>query len=331
MRKIWLAALVALAGIVLGLVGCGGNGDDEQVGEGGRQRPSQVTVGLVPVATVAPVYLGIQNGFFEEEGLEVKPRISSGGAELVPAVLADESQFAFSNTVSLLIAAAKGLPVRIVATASGEAGAGASPDEIQAKLVVRRDGPVDSAKDLEGRRIGVNTLDNIADITTRVALEERGVNLNELRFLEIDFPEMLSALDSGNIDAAFLVEPWETIASQSDKYRVIASPYYDTKPGLTTTAYFTSAEYAQRNPEVVGRFGRAIDRSLRHARENEEEAKRVLPEFTRIPADLIPRISFGAFGAGGVDRESLELLSKHLVRYGIIDEQPDLDQLVLRR
>lgn len=46
------------------------------------------------------------------------PQVSEGGAATIPAVLSGDQQLAYSTTVSLVTAASKGLPVRMVAQAA---------------------------------------------------------------------------------------------------------------------------------------------------------------------------------------------------------------------
>ncbi|MQA85107.1 MAG: PhnD/SsuA/transferrin family substrate-binding protein [Streptosporangiales bacterium] len=316
-------ACAVITAVLLGLAGCGGGGGGGEQGAG----KVDVTIGLVPVATVSPIYLGIEKGFFAQEGLNVTPRISSGGAEVVPSVISGDADVGFSNSVSLLLAGAKGLPIRILNSASGEAPDGAKPEEIQAKLFTAKDSSIRSAKDLKGKTVAVNTLDNIAEITARRALEKQGADLDRIKFMEVDFPEMLTSLEAGQVDAAFLVEPFESQATERG-HHAVASPYYDTMPGLATTNYFVSEEYAKKNPEVVDRIARAINRSQRYAAEHPDEARAMLPKYTEIPKELIPDISFGAFPTGGVDMESLQVLADLMGRYGVIEERPNIQDLV---
>src|SRR3712207_5065760 len=111
----------------------------------GGSRDVPLTVGVVPIADVAPLYLGREEGFFAAEGLDVQPEVAPGGAAITPAVLDGDLQFGFSNTVSLLIAASSGRPVRIVS--QGVLG-GSSERTAWADLLVRRDRGIRSAKDL---------------------------------------------------------------------------------------------------------------------------------------------------------------------------------------
>ena len=73
---------------------------------------------MLPITNVAPLYVGIDKGFFKKEKLKVDPQVSEGGAATVPAVLSGDQQIAYSTNVSLVTASSKGLPVRIVAQAT---------------------------------------------------------------------------------------------------------------------------------------------------------------------------------------------------------------------
>jgi len=105
-------SLAAAMAIGLLAVGCGGDDEGGGGSEGGG--PETLQIGLIPIADVAPVFLGINKGFFAEQQLELEPQFAAGGAAITPAVLSGDFDIGFSNTVSLLIASSQGLPVQIV-------------------------------------------------------------------------------------------------------------------------------------------------------------------------------------------------------------------------
>ena len=109
MRRV-VAALAASALIATGCGDDGGGGG----GGGTPEQPEKVKIGLIPIADVAPVFVGIKQGYFKEQGIELDPQFAAGGAAITPAVISGDFDIGFSNTVSLLIAASKGLPVQIV-------------------------------------------------------------------------------------------------------------------------------------------------------------------------------------------------------------------------
>src|SRR5919106_7893 len=191
-----VAALLLALAFAAGTAACG---DDDDGGGGGEGEPATLNVGVIPIADVAPLYLGMREGFFEEEQLTIKPQLAEGGAAITPAVVSGDFQIGFSNTISLLIAASQDLPVEIIS--QGVLG-GKSEEEAWADLLVLKDGPIKEPTDLEGKTIAVNTLKNICEVTIRASLEEEGVAVDTLEFTEVPFPDMNAALEAGRAGGA---------------------------------------------------------------------------------------------------------------------------------
>ena len=121
-RTTWATGMLAAAALVLSACGAGDDGGTTESASG----LDQVTVGIIPILDVAPIYLGQDQGFFEDEGIELTLESGQGGAAILPGVESGQFQFGFSNNTSLLVAKDKGLDVRIVAagnSTTGEVGA----------------------------------------------------------------------------------------------------------------------------------------------------------------------------------------------------------------
>jgi NitT/TauT family transport system substrate-binding protein len=312
-----IVASLACAGL---LAACGGDDDGGEAGE-----PATLRVGVIPIADVAPLYVGIDQGFFEEEQLTIEPQLAAGGAAITPAVVSGDFQIGFSNTISLLIAASEGLPVQIIS--QGVLG-GADESEAWADLLVLRDGPIQSPKDLEGKTIAVNTLKNICEVTIKASLEKEGVAVDTLEFAEVEFPDMNAALEAGRVDGACVVEPFVSQGTGPDGQARGIDPFYvRTAPDLTVATYFTTTEYAEQNEDVVNRFVRAMNKSLEFAQENPDQVRKALLEYTEIPPEAAEVITLPQWRTD-LSRDTIELLSELSVKYGLIEEEPNLDELI---
>jgi NitT/TauT family transport system substrate-binding protein len=314
-----VAALLAALACAAGAAACG----DDDDGGGGGGGPTTLNVGVIPIADVAPLYLGIDKGFFEEQQLTIKPQLAEGGAAITPAVLSGDFQIGFSNTISLLIAASEDLPVQIIS--QGVLG-GKSEKEAWADLLVLKDGPIKQPKDLEGKTIAVNTLENICEVTIKASLEKDGVAVDTLKFTEVPFPDMNAALEAGRVDAACVVEPFVS-QGKAGAARGIAPFYVRTAPDLTVATYFTSTQYAEQNPEVVDRFVEAMSKSLTYAQSHPDEVRQVLLDYTEIPPEAAEQIKLPVWRTD-LNEPTIEKLSELSVKYGLIEEQPDLDELI---
>jgi ABC-type nitrate/sulfonate/bicarbonate transport system substrate-binding protein len=316
-----LIAMV-LAVAALSVVGCG---DEEE--SGGR---AKVTVGLIPIADVAPIYLGIEKGFFEEEGLEVETQVAQGGAEIVPQVLNGDVEIGFSNTPSLLSAAVEGLPIEIVAPAGGsppkKEGRG---ENVEGALMVKKDSPIRGYADLAGKTVAVNALGNVIDVTVNAALERHGIDHTTVERVEVPFPDMLAALDAGRVDAAFLATPFKTIAERSGDYRAVGFSIYEARPEMIYIGYFVSRQWAEDNEEVLERFLSALRRSMLYAAGHERETRATIGGYTELPEELLPALPPLNRQPDCEELEtSSELLGRLMVRYGALDREPKLAELI---
>jgi len=322
--RLRIATLLLALACAAGAAGCGdddGNGGGG--GGGGEAGPTTLKVGVIPIADVAPLYLGMKKGFFEEVQLKIEPQLAEGGAAITPAVLSGDFQIGFSNTISLLIAASKDLPVQII---SQGVLAGKAEKEAWADLLVLKDGPIKEPKDLEGKTIAVNTLKNICEVTIKASLEPEGVAVDTLKFAEVPFPDMNAALEAGRVDGACVVEPFVS-QGKAGKARGIDPFYVRTAPDLTVATYFTSRQYAEQNGDVVDRFVEAMNKSLTYAQSHPDEVREVLLDYTEIPPEAVEQIKLPIWRPD-LNEPTIEKLSELSLKYGLIEEQPDLDELI---
>jgi NitT/TauT family transport system substrate-binding protein len=322
-RRGWFVALGIVAALVAG--GCGDDEEERGGGGSGEAAAEQTTlrVGVIPIADVAPLYLGIKQGFFEDQQLKIEPQLAEGGAAITPAVLSGDFQIGFSNTVSLLIAASKDLPVTIIS--QGVLG-GKTEEEAWADLLVLKDGPIKEPKDLEGKTIAVNTLKNICEVTIRKSLSDMGVDDSTLKWTEVPFPDMNAALEAERVDGACVVEPFVSQGT-AGKAMGIDPFYVNTAPDLTVATYFTSKQYAEENPEVVERFVTAMQESLDYAQQNPDAVRDTLTEYTQIPPEAAASIKLPQWRQD-ITLDTVELLSQLSLEYGLIESEPDLNELI---
>src|SRR4051812_48779170 len=270
--------------------GCGSGGGAAESSGGG----TKLDVGGLPITNVAPLYLGIKKGFFRQEKLKVTPKVSEGGAATVSAVVSGDQQFGYSTTVSLVTAAAKGLPVRIVSQATRAA---KTPKTSFAGLMVLKKGDIRSPSQLAGKTIAVNALNNVNQVTTDAALRKRGVDVSHIKYIEVPLESMGAALEKGRVDAAAAVEPFVTLGKNAGQ-RSLLDNYMGAQPGLAIGQYFTSEEFASKNPDVVKRFRRAMDRSMTYAQTHPEEARKVVLTYTKIKPPVAQKMKLPTWTTG---------------------------------
>jgi NitT/TauT family transport system substrate-binding protein len=324
------SAMIAALACAMTLAACGGGDGGGSSGSGGggdgaSGKPVTLTVGVIPIADVAPLYVGIEQGFFKDEHLTIKPKLAEGGAAIVPAVLSGDDQIGFSNVTSLVIATSKSLPVQII---SSGVKAGKGDGDAFDAMFVKKTGPIRTLKDLEGKTISVNNLNNVGPLTINNAMEKAGADPKTVKYLEVPFPDAIAALKAGRVDAAWVVEPFRSQGVAAG-FRMIMHPFEEAAPNYEVATYFASKEYIAKNPDVVQRFVRAMDKALDYAQQHPEAVRKVVPTYTKIPAKAVEHMVLPTWGAD-LNEQSVQLTVDLSAKYGFIEHKPSLSDLIHR-
>ncbi|MGW3445701.1 ABC transporter substrate-binding protein [Streptomyces sp. NPDC001076] len=317
-----LLAGLATGTFLLATAACGSSGGSSST-TGSSGGTTTVKVGIIPIVDVAPLYLGQKEGFFGKRGLKLSTTLAQGGAAIVPGVTSGQFQFGFSNVTSLMIAQSNGVPVQAIA--NGVASTGVAGQDFGG-LVVKKGSGITSPKQLEGKKVAVNTLKNINETAVRESVRKAGGDPDKVNFVELAFDQMPAALDKGQIDAAMAVEP-ALATMKLQGATEIASPLVDVAQNLTVAMYFTSTSYAQKNTAVVKKFQEAVAESLSYADAHPDEARQIVTTYTKTPADVLAKVTLPKWPAEA-NRSSIETLEKLSEQDGLFKTAPDLDKLL---
>lgn len=318
-----LTSALGVLALAVAIAGCGG--DDSSSGGSDGNGVTTIKVSTIPTAAAAPLFVGIDRGFFKEENLRVETQFAEGGAAIIPAVQSGGAQFGFGNTVSLFLAREKGLKLPMVA-----AGQVAPEDEAddETAVMVPGDSDVKKPEDLEGATIGANTLQNIATLSIEAGLDKAGVDPKSVKFVEVGFPEALPAIKSGDVQASFFGEPFTTLGAAA-KARVIFRPFSAGVPGGQIGAYFTSEKYTEENRDVVDRFARAIEKSNRYVIDHPDSVRKSVVAIAKVPKKVADEMRLPVF-VPTLDEEGLQSLADTAQKYGVLKEQLDTSELILK-
>lgn len=312
--------VLAIGAIALVFAGCGGGSKESG---GSSDEPAKITVQDTAGAPSAFAAYGVKKGFFKKQGLDVKVEPVQGGAAVVPGVLAGKVDIGGSNLVTVLLASSKKLPLKIIAPGTF---AQKNPKGDFSAILVSKDSDIRSVKDLAGKTLAVNALKNVAEVTGKASLEKQGVDVSTIKLAEVDFPDMVPALEQGRVDAAVVIEPFVSQGLAAGD-RVIDRPYVGTKPGLQIGCYFTSDKYLKENPEVVQNFHKGVAATAAAIKQDPASFRTFLAEASKIPPAAAKKSVLPAWQADS-DPASLELIATLMAKYGIVSSKPDTSQVL---
>lgn len=313
MKIITVASAAALA-----LAACGDDNGESPGEENGGDDLVEISVGTLNGILSAPLFLGVSEGIFEEHGLGVDISFADGGAAVIPAVLSDEYQFGYSNTVSQLAAIDEALPLQLVHPAWAPHGEFEEDDH---GLLVLPDSGFDEPADLEGANIAVNTLQNIGEVHVRRAFDNLDLDHSELSWTQLPFPDMGEALERGDVDAIWVSEPF-LAPGLAAGYEWLIAPGAQSFPEQVGGYWSTSVSYAEANPEVVEAFQDAMTEINTFAEENPDLVREVAVEEMGFDAEYIDDVNLPMFPNDN-EVETLQDYAEASVEYGILSGEPE--------
>ena len=148
-----------------------------------------------------------------------------------------------------------------------------------------KNAPFKTAKDLNGKTIGVSTLKDLQQASVMKWVDANGGDSSTLKFLEIPVPEMAPALVAGRIDGSCLLEPSLTFAKND--VRVFGKCYDAIAKSLMITTHFAGTDFLQKNPAAARAFIGALKATAEWANKNHPAAGAILAKISKLePATI---------------------------------------------
>ena len=325
MRRTFLGAMsVTTVGIsVLLVTGCGspGNGNPSSgMPKVSGLEKTTLTVGAVPVADEAGLYIAQDQGLFAAEGLHVTidPIVSS--ADATKGQNSGKFDITAGNAVSYVQTQVSGRSdLEIVAE-----GSLMQPDN-QA-LYTMPDSPVTTIADLKGRRIGVNVKNNIGTLLISSVLEEHGLSARQVHFVAMPFPAMGPALKRGAIDVAWLPEPFGSGNAEGMGLQVLS----DLDQGATTSFpvgwYVATKAWAKKYPRTLAAFLYALRQGQQIAdtdRTAVEQAMQKLPKPYAVPPEIAAVMTLETYPLNitpDIDRPRVQRVADEMYQFNMLKQ-----------
>ncbi|MEO8261732.1 MAG: ABC transporter substrate-binding protein [Pseudolysinimonas sp.] len=312
--------IAAVAATALVLTGCaGGPAASPEPTDDGELR--SISVAALPIVETSALWGAIDAGIFEDHGLDVEVIPAQGGAQAIPALLSGDIQFAIGQPFGPFRAELQDLGVVILNNYASSLETGRDVNAVVASAA----SGITSIADLAGKRVSVNSLGAAGDVTIMAAVEDAGGDPSTIEFIEVAFPDAAAQLEAGNIDAAWVPEPFvsQIVAGGGT---LVMHPYQETIPGLPLLLNYTTAELIASDPALVDDFSAAMVEALEWATANEADVRQALLDHMELPdavAESVPLPNFTA----ELDKDKIEKLAELAVKLGVLPELPDFSKL----
>ena len=263
----------------------------------------KASVGYYPGALISmPVLVASEQKFFEKNGLNVELVPVASGPAMTSAVASGSVTFVNNSWDNLILAVDKGLPVRAVA---------GSTVKVPFALLVRKGVPLPDLakgypgviKDLLGKNWGVLALGVSVHFMAQTILTDAGYKASDVTFLAVGLPNTARpALQRGTVDTYLSIEPLPSIAAANGEGTVVVDLAKNQGPkvfhDLGYNGWWASTSTIKDRPEVVARFGKALEESYCwfSKPENLDQVVALMQKYVKVP-DL-PEPAFKAMVQG---------------------------------
>lgn len=288
-------------------------------------QPVKIRINKIPIAPYVPVDVALSRGWFKEEGLDVSIDTIAAGAVAIQALIGGKLDIIYTSLDIGLRAHTRGFDVVLLSNQNNA--------QLQGKdaagLLVRKDAGIKSPKDLEGKRVLVNNLQNVNWAYTREVIRRAGGDPAKVQFLEVNFPQMVDALLGNQADAASTTEPFTTIGQGTGKLDVLSYMFVEVQPGLNIAGWVSSSKWVNAHPKEAQAFRRVLQRAMDLLEKNPDEKTKAILQFTPLKADLLARITLDKWTTR-LDPSDLQKQLEIYRRNGLIEKTYDVKTIIVR-
>jgi NitT/TauT family transport system substrate-binding protein len=257
--------------------------------------PTPVTVESVKVAfnpqlPAAPILVASEKGYYREQGIEVETERAENAAIVFQALASGEVDVGRGAIAAgTFNALSRGVSMPIVATGHAEPPTGGrTGNPVLVRKALWDSGAVRSVPDLRGRPVAINGPAGGGEYTLASVLRKNGMVIDDVNVVYMPFPDMVTALGGGSIDAAAsIIEPQATTALRRG-FAEILDPA--PRPGNQTTVIFYAQRFIGERPELARRWMVAYLKGIRDLTGDgwrRPENLAIMSKATGLPTDLV--------------------------------------------
>lgn len=244
--------------------------------------------------------------------------LSQGSNRSLEYINSGAIDFASTAGLAAVLSRANGSPLKTVYIAS-------RPE--WTALAVRKDSPIKTVADLKGKKIAATKGTDPYLFTLR-ALQQAGLNKDDVELVHLQHPDGRIALEKGEVDAWAGLDPL-LAASQSQAgsrllYRNVNFNSYD--------VISVTENYAKTQPQTIELVLRAYEKAREWARQHPDELAALLAKESGLPLEVaklqLSRTDFSNAQPGPEHIAALKAAAPILVAEGLVRKGTDVNQVV---
>jgi ABC-type nitrate/sulfonate/bicarbonate transport system substrate-binding protein len=241
-------------------------------GRAEAQSPAKMIIATGVDPAFSQFYVAKQAGLFEKNGLDVQINTGSSGSAMVPFLINNQVHAAYGSDLAGVIN--HNVDPNVVAVADGTY-------LLKWLSVVGRN--VENFDDLKGKRVGV-TKGTGGEIFWARVLKKFNLQPTDFKQVDVEAPEMVAAIERGDIDGFATWEPWPTrtiMAVKGTKILIDAEGIYNNRNYV-----YMNRGWIEKNEDTAVRFMRALTEANDLIEKDRPAAAQMVSKFLNMPLEL---------------------------------------------
>lgn len=255
-----------------------------------RSIDNHVRIGYLPIAAELPLFVAIENGYFEEAGISIELTRFTSSNELGNAATAGQIDFMAGTASNVIfdIFAVSGVRHRLIALNPYSNKENHKTDH----LIVSASSDIRRLNELSGMRIA-SFPGSVNRIFVNLILEQYGVPRDSYEYIEMPPPNWQPALASGAIDAVSALEPSATQIIKDGVGISISQGFYaELMPEVPLSGHWIADRYfKETNRSKIDAFIKAYDKAILFCRNSEDEARKHLSKYANVREDILADVN----------------------------------------
>lgn len=327
---------LALAAVVTLAAGCAQGG--EQTTTPDAEGISAISMAADGSATLAPAYVGVEEGIFEKHGIELEMLSMAGAPASLSALNADSLSIVGQTPTTVAQAREQGIDVQAFCTMNPVDWTG---------YIALADSPLPTAEEvgyeeavraLEGKTIGIAARGSGTEIISNATLESVGMSPEDVNYVAVGFGEgALTNLYEGNVDA-LVTYPFMTQqgAERTKSVLDLATDAPAERYEVTSAVYFAKSSWLEANPDLALAWCDALQESMDFVIDPANWSA-VEPVIERVYGIREPEVMDAVLAddgplslihAGPVDCDGLQTWLEMSRAGGLIEQEHSCDEIV---
>jgi NitT/TauT family transport system substrate-binding protein len=281
-----------------------------------------IRIGAQALDATGEAFYGTDAGIFQANGITPQVTLLPTGAAIVNGVIGGDLDVGEANTMTIAAAIARNIPLQVLAPAVLY-----SKRDANANLVVAKNAPYKSAKDLIGATFGVGSIGDFNHISLLAWLDANGVPAKSVKFVELAFGEVGPALQQGRVQASFITEPVKSNAVAAGQIRDFGDTYLAVAPELAVVVWFANKTWIKNNPDTVRKLVNGIYATAKWANTHTAESAPMLAKASKIEPAMVAGMKRLYF-ATQPDRRYLDGILQVAAKYGGLQRTVSYEEFV---